>query len=74
MATELSKLATSCLMAVKKHVIKYSEKVYVRSLKNQFWSIKILVKHQINLKLDISMQTVCLLMIFSTFYTTYLKF
>ena len=61
-------------MAVKKHVIKYSEKVYVRSLKNQFWSIKILVKHQINLKLDISMQTVCLLMIFSTFYTTYLKF
>ena len=61
-------------MAVKKHVIKYSEKVYVRSLKNQFCSIKILVKHQINLKLDISMQTVCLLMIFSTLYTTYLKF
>ena len=38
--TELSKLLTSCLTAVKKHVIKYCEKVYERSAKNLFWSIK----------------------------------
>ena len=38
--TELSKLLTSCLTAVKKHVIKYCEKVYERSCKNLFWSIK----------------------------------
>ena len=36
----LSKLLTSCLTAVKKHVIKYCEKVYERSGKNLFWSIK----------------------------------
>ena len=38
--TELSKLLTSCLTAVKKQVIKYFEKVYERSGKNLFWSIK----------------------------------
>ena len=38
--TELSKLLTSCHTAVKKHVIKYCEKVYERSGKNLFWSIK----------------------------------
>ena len=38
--TELSKLLTSCLTAVKKHVIKYLEKVYERSGKTLFWSIK----------------------------------
>ena len=37
---EFSKLLTSCLTAVKKHVIKYCEKVYERSGKNLFWSIK----------------------------------
>ena len=36
--TELSKLLTSCLTADKN--IKYCEKVYVRSDKNLFWSIK----------------------------------
>ena len=40
MTTELSKLLTSCLTAVKKHVIKYCKKVYERSNKNLFWSIK----------------------------------
>ena len=40
MTTELSKLLTSCLTAVKEHVIKYCEKVYKRSGKNLFWSIK----------------------------------
>ena len=38
--TELSKLLTSCLIAVTNHVIKYCEKVYERSGKNLFWSIK----------------------------------
>ena len=38
--TELSKLLTSCLTTIKNHVIKYSEKVYERSGKNLFWSIK----------------------------------
>ena len=36
---ELSKLLT-CLTAVKNHVIRYYEKVYERSGKNLFWSIK----------------------------------
>ena len=36
--TELSKLLTSCLTAVKNHVIRYCEKV--SSGKNLFWSIK----------------------------------
>ena len=40
MTTELSKLLTSCLTAVKKHVIKYCEKVYERSGKNLIRSIK----------------------------------
>ena len=39
--TELSKLLTSFLTAVKNHVIRYCEKVYERSGKNLFWSIKI---------------------------------
>ena len=38
--TELSKLLTSCLTEVKKLVIKYCEKLYERSSKNLFWSIK----------------------------------
>ena len=38
--TELSKLLTSCLTAIKSHVIRYSETVYETSNKNWFWSIK----------------------------------
>ena len=38
--TEVSKLLTSCLTAIKNHVIRYCEKVYERSGKNLFWSIK----------------------------------
>ena len=38
--TERSKLLTSCLTTIKKHVIKYCEKGYERSGKNLFWSIK----------------------------------
>ena len=38
--TELSKLLTLCLTDVKNHVIRYCEKVYERSGKNLFWSVK----------------------------------
>ena len=38
--TELSKLLTSCLTAIKSHVIRYCETVYKTSNKNWFWSIK----------------------------------
>ena len=37
--TELSKLLTLCLTAVKNHVIRYCEKVHERSGKILFWSI-----------------------------------
>ena len=33
-------LLTSCLSAIKKHVIKYCTTVYERNGKNLFWSIK----------------------------------
>ena len=38
--TELSILLTSCLTAIKNHVIKYCTTVYERNAKNLFWSIK----------------------------------
>ena len=38
--TELSKLLTSCLTAIKSHVIRYCETVYETPNKNLFWSIK----------------------------------
>ena len=38
--TELSKLLTSCLTAIKAKVIKDCETVYERSGKNMFWPIK----------------------------------
>ena len=66
---ELSKLLTSCLTAVKKHVIKYCEKVYERSGKNLFWSIKnsgeILDKIKARDSTATSLSTY-----FSTLYTT----
>ena len=37
--TEISKLLTSCLTAIKAKVIKYCETVYERSGKNMFWPI-----------------------------------
>ena len=37
--TELSKLLTSCLTAIKSHAIRYCETVYKTSNKNWFWSI-----------------------------------
>ena len=38
--TELSKLLTSCLTAIKHHVIKYCDNVFEISGRNLFWSIK----------------------------------
>ena len=38
--TELSILLTSCLTAIKNHIIKYCTTVYERNGKNLFWSIK----------------------------------
>ena len=38
--TELSILLTSCLTAIKNHVIKYCTTVYERNGKKLFWSIK----------------------------------
>ena len=38
--TEISKIFTSCLTAIKANVIKYCETVYERSGKNMFWPIK----------------------------------
>ena len=40
MTTEISKLLTSCLSTIKNHVIKYCEKIYERSGKHIFLSIK----------------------------------
>ena len=46
--TELSKLLTSCLTAVKNHAIRYCEKVYERSGKICFGLLKFLVRYLIN--------------------------
>ena len=45
---ELSKLFTSCLFAIKNHVLKYCKTVYERNGKTLFWSIKIQVRLLIN--------------------------
>ena len=46
--TEISKLLTSCPIAIIAKVIKYCETVYERSGKHMFWPIKILVKYLVN--------------------------
>ena len=68
--TELSKLLTSCLTAIKAKVIKYCETVYERSGKNMFWPIKKSVEVLSKLK-DIGYQATSLSTYdFSTLYTT----
>ena len=62
--TELSKLLTSCLTAVKNHVIRYCEKVYERSGKNLFWSITNSGEVLNKLSREDSVRPVCHLMIF----------
>ena len=36
----MSIILTSCLTAIKKHVINYCETVFERNIKNLFWSVK----------------------------------
>ena len=68
--TELSKLLTSCLTAIKAKVIKYCETVYERSGKNMFWPIKKSSEVLSRLK-DIGYQATSLSTYdFSTLYTT----
>ena len=68
--TELSKLLTSCLTAIKAKVIKYCETVYERSAKNMFWPIKNSGEVLSKLK-DIGYQATSLSIYdFSTLYTT----
>ena len=68
--TELSKLLTSCLTAIKAKVIKYYETVYERSGKNIFWPIKNSGEVLSKLK-DIGYQATSLSIYdFSTLYTT----
>ena len=68
--TELSKLLTSCLTAVKAKVIKYCETVYERSGKNTFWPIKNSGEVLRKLK-DLGYQATSLSTYdFSTLYTT----
>ena len=68
--TELSKLLTSCLTAIKTKVIKYCETVCERSGKNMFWPIKIFGEILSKLK-DIGYQATSLSTYdFSTLYTT----
>ena len=68
--TELSNLLTSCLTAVKNHVIRYCEKVYERSGKNLFWSIKNSGEVLNKLKSRGFRATSLSTYDFSTFYTT----
>ena len=68
--TDLSKLSTSCLTAIKAKVIKYCETVYERSGKNMFWPIKNSGEILSKLK-DIGYQATSLSTYdFSTLYTT----
>ena len=70
--TELSKLLTSCLTAVK-NMLSSTVKRYMRDpVKIYFGLLEIQVKFWINLKLEISMQPVCILMIFLLFTLLYL--
>ena len=63
-------LLTPCLTAVKRHVVKHCEKVYERSGKNLFWSIKNSGKILDKLKSRYFNVTSLSTYDFSTFYTT----
>ena len=69
--TELSKLLASCLTAIK-NMLSSNVKRYMRdSFIIYFGLLKIQVKFWINLKLEISMTPVCLLMMFLLFTLLY---
>ena len=70
--TELSKLLTSCLTAVKNMLSNIVKKYMRDPVKTYFGRLKIQVIFKINLKLEISMRPVCLLMIFLLFTLLYL--
>ena len=66
-------LLTSCITAVNKNMLSSTVKRYMRDLvKIYFGLLKIQVKFWINLKLEISMRPVCLIMIFLLFTLLYL--
>ena len=46
--TEVSKVVTSCLTAIKTREIRYCEKVYVRSVVIYFGQLKILLRYLVN--------------------------
>ena len=69
--TELSKFLTSWLTAVKSRAIRYYEKVYERSSKNMFWSIKILARYLVNWSQEVSVPIDCPIMIFPLFIPHY---
>ena len=68
--TELSILLTSCLTAIKKHVIKYCTTVYERNGKKLFWSIKISDEFLNELKSRGFLASSLSTYDFSTLYTT----
>ena len=69
--TELSILLTSCLTAIKNHVIIYCTTVYDRNGKNVFWSIKISGEILNKLKSRGFLASCLSKYDFSTLYTTY---
>ena len=68
--TELSILMTSCLTALKNHVIKYCKTVKERNGKTLFWSIKYSGKILNKLKSKVSLASGLSTYDFSTLYTT----
>ena len=70
--TEISKLLTSCLTAFK-NMLSSTVKRYMRApVKPYFGLLNMQVKFEINFKLEISMQPVCLLMTFLLLTLLYL--
>ena len=68
--TELSKLFTSCLTAVKNHLIKYYDTCYERDGINRFWSIKNSNEVLTTLKSKSFKASILSTYDFSTLYTT----
>ena len=68
--TSLSKVLTSCLIAIKNHWIKYCEKTYERKGINYFWSIKNSTEILNKLKSEGFQASTVSTYDFSTLYTT----
>ena len=65
--TQLSKLLTSCLMAVKNTLLSTAKRYMKELIRIDYGQSKIQVKYKIKLKLEISTRPVCLHMIFLLF-------